>query len=305
MIFVTGHERAPHTHATTDLPGAPRRYGPAALAFALNAWRAGTDVQTALTQAGYAYEVVAGLTQYFRQASAPELEALSQSQSEEMSSKRARTSTSGEVQSAYARRKSPPVALSVKKYVKGCMDRLLEPKVYTKAVADVTPGTTGAVVATGCFDIVQGDTDSTREGNIIHIKKILSNLWIFDATAGGTMRVICFIDRQSNGSTPAVADVLNTATLTSLYSPNTVIGAGGSRFAILWDEAFTYNQQFSAATTVAGLKRKAVYKSIPVQFQANAGAAADVLTNQPWYIMISSNSSGTVRITTQLHFIDN
>lgn len=296
------------TLPTTDAPYVPlRRYGPAALAAATAAWRAGTDVQTALQQAGYAYEVVVGLSQYFQSASVPELELLSQSEPEMSSAKRARSSSSASATttSAYARRRSAPVAPSVKRYVKGCVDRMLEVKVSTQAVVDVTPGTAGAVVSLPIFSIQQGDTDSTREGNMIHIRKLISLFWFFDTAATSTARVICFIDRQANGTTPSVTSVLQSASFAALYDPNTVIGSGGSRYKILYDVSRTQNLQIAATTCSAGPVVKQVSEKIPVQYQANTGAAADVLSNNVWFIMIGSSATATIRSSTQVHYIDN
>lgn len=297
------------TPPTTDAPYVPlRRYGPAALAAATAAWRAGTDVQTALQQAGYAYEVVVGLSQYFSQASVPELELLSQSQPEpEMSSaKRARTSSSSgaTTTSAYARRRNPPVAPAVKTYVKGCMDRLLEVKSLTTAVIDTVPGPAGALALVPVEDILAGSGEDSRTGNIIHISKIVFNYVVFDSVPG-LMRLIWFIDRQANGTTPTLTNVLTSASFVATYNTLNVIGHGGHRYLILGDETRTLNPGVAAAVQCTTLNTKVISKKIPVHYLASTGAATDVATNNVWCFVIANTATATIRHQCQIQFTDN
>jgi len=284
-----------------------RRYGPAALAAATAAWRAGTDVQTALQQAGYAYEVVVGLSQYFQSASVPELELLSQSTEPEMSSsKRARTSSSGSaVTSAYARRRSPPVAPSVKKYVKGCMDRLLEVKTLTETQAgSVTPTTAGAVRTLCLPSITQGDGDSNREGNIIHVKLVRIRYFATD-TVASFLRLIIFVDHQQNGTTPGVTQVLNQASYLSLYNPERVVGNGGARYKILYDATHVITPELAATASLTGLVTKQIRLNMPVTYLGNAGTDADIGTNGLFLLAISSSNTCTYQYAPQIIYTDN
>jgi len=249
-----------------------------------------------------------GLSQYFQSASVPELELLSQ-EPEMSSAKRVRTSSSAgaTTTSRYARRRSAPVAPSVKTYVKGCMERMLELKASIIEPADVVPSATGAIVSAPVFQIQQGDTDATRDGTLIHAKRLTFRFVAFDATTSGafSLRIICFVDRQANGTTPTVGAVLDTTAITSLYNTDTVIGFGGTRYSILYDRTIQANQQIASTAYTTPYFNKSLAMKMPVQFQANNGAAADVLTNNIWFLTISTNSTATIRLTSTLHYTDN
>jgi len=262
-------------------------------------------VQTALQQAGYAYEVVVGLSQYFQSASVPELELLSQSQPEMSSAKRARSSSSAgaTTTSAYARRRNP-VAPSVKTYVKGCMDRLLELKSITTSVIDTVPGVAGALVLIPVEDILAGSGEDSRTGNIIHITKIVFNYTLFDSVPG-LLRLIWFIDRQSNGTTPTLTQVLTSASFVSTYNTTNVIGHGGHRYAILGDETRTVNPGVAAAVQIVPLQTKTIKTKIPIHYLASTGAATDVATNNVWCFVIANTATMTLRHQCQIQFTDN
>jgi len=249
---------------------------------------------------------VVGLAQYFARSTAPELEELSQSQQPEgeMSAKRARTSSSAgtTTTSAFARRRGP-VAPAVKQYVKGCMDRLLEIKSYNTAVIDTVPGPAGALLLVPVEDIIQGDGDNERSGNLIHIKRVKFNYTIFD-NVSALVRFIWFVDRQSNGTTPTLTQVLQSASFTSVYNTTNVIGNGGQRFWIVADETKIVNPG-TAVTTALPLQRKTFNLKMPVTYLASTGAATDVGTNNVWCFAICNNATCTVRHQCTVTYTDN
>lgn len=246
-----------------------------------------------------------GLSQYFQSASVPELELLSQSEPEMSSAKRARSSSSAgaSTTSAYARRRAP-VAPSVKKYVKGCMDRLLELKSFNGPVTDTVASGAGAACLIPIEDIIQVDTDDTREGNIIHVKRIVFRYTVFD-TVPGLVRIIWFIDRQSNGATPTVTQVLNAANPVSYYNSTLVIGHGGARFSILGDETRALNPGYSGAAQILNVAEKEFKMNMPVTYLASTGAASDVGTNNVWCFVLGNTGTATVRHNCQIQYTDN
>jgi len=240
---------------------------------------------------------VVGLSQYFSSASAPELEQLSQTQ--DMSSqaaKRQRTSRGART----------PVSSGVKNYVKGCMDRLLELKVANQTpVAFAAPGTAGTLSSVVLPSIQQGDTDATREGNIIRVKRVVFRAHCNDSTAGGHVRLILFIDRQANGTTPSVTDVLTSANWAALYNTNNVVGVGGSRFAILSDKTDAITLQIAATASFAPVYNRGYKMNMPVTYIANGGTAADVGKNAIWLLAIASNATAGFGWAAQLTYVDN
>lgn len=293
----------PPTSPITD-PAAQRHYGPAALAAAYAAWQAGNDVYAVLSQAGYAYNVAQGLAEYYnsRFAEPPVDYDLTQEESQMSTS-----STSG---ARVKRRRGSygaiaPVSKGVKRYVKGCMNRLLEIKTYNQAPSgNITPGTGGTMTGGLCNAITQGDGDNQREGNVIHIKKLSFLFTAFD-TVPSLVRVIVFIDRQSNGSTPTVTDVLDSASYLSQFSELTVVGHGGTRFSILMDKTWTINPQITATAGYGAHITKTFKLKMPVTYIANAGTAGDVSKNNIWLLSISSTTTGVYQYSSSLVYTDN
>lgn len=277
---------------------AHRHYGPAAFALGLEAWRQGNDVYQALSQAGYVATVAAGLASYFSSGTyveePPPLTQVSQGDEEGMSAKRARISSS-----------SQAVAPGVKKYVKGCMDRLVEEKAFPLSVQSGTSGTTGTVSRVGIADIVQGTTSQTRLGDIIHLQRLVFNWYAYD-TVAATVRVILFVDRQANGTTPSATGVLNQATVTGPYSATDVIGYGGGRYKILSDESVTINPTIAAAGWESRLIKKEIkLAGMPVIYSASTGAVTDVSKNNIWVLHISDNNTSTFVRSSMIYYRDN
>lgn len=295
-----------HTHSTLD-PPAHRYYAPAALAAGVAAWRAGNDVYEAVRQAGYGWEVAQGLAEYvgsrfyhdadYAAEEPPELVQQSQSQGEEMSAKRQRTSTTTSV----------GVSKHVKKYVKGCTDRLLERKSYPSGVsALVTPGTAGTIISMLVKDIVQGTGSTNRTGDIIHCKRLRLRINYFDSTPS-LMRFILFIDRQSNGTTPTVADVMYTASPMGNVSSKNVVGYGGTRFKIISDRTVVCNPTISTVVETR-VFAKDFTKSVamPITYDGNStGTAADVLKNNIWLLAISDDVNAGFQWSAVLDYLDN
>jgi len=267
---------------------AHRHYGPAALALAIEAWRQGNDVYNALAQAGYAASVASGLAEYVSSSAFSH-----RTPDEEMSdAKRARTETTGKV--------SQPV----KKYVKSCMDRLVEEKQYQTALATFVPGVAGSVRSAGLGAIVNGTTSVTRVGDIIHVSRLRIAYNVTDFVAG-QLRTIVFVDRQANGATPSTSDILTTSNIFSAYNGQTVIGNGGSRFLILYDKHKVVNPLIAATTLdtqVVVLDKKI---KIPVLYTASTGAAADISKNNIWVLFISNQATISVNYAPTVYYRDN
>lgn len=223
-------------------------YG-AALALAKQTWEAGQNIETALTAAGYARYVVDGIISYVTsEGGFPDLEPTSQGTSqfieENMSSsttvKRARTGS-------YSKKKSTPVAPTVKKYVKKCMDRLVEDKYHTVAVGYTSFPVAGAVFADTLL-IPQSLTDAGRIGNNVRVRGFSVKGFFYGSTAD-VGRLILAWDKQSNGAAPTVADVLTisgTNAIAAQYNQDTVVGHGGSRFQIITDKVCAIQPEIAA-----------------------------------------------------------
>lgn len=223
-----------------------------------------------------------------------------------MSSKRPRTETTT---TTVGRRSTIPVAPSVKRYVKGCMKRMIEKKYLTYSLLGATSAVAGQILPTGIFNITQGAGDSQREGNTIHINK-LDYKFQFNATGPGAMRLILCWDRQANGANPTATDIVTTASFLSTFNTNNVVGYGGSRFTIVKDLYFvidpaevaaaTFSRQASSKATLYGKNIKR-----PVHFQASAGAVADIASNNLFWLVLGSTTTVGYSYYNCVEFLDN
>lgn len=264
------------------------------------AWNAGQNINDALTAAGYALEVRNWvIDQFTGQQSSPA--APSQLVEEEMSPAPKRGRFTVPV--------PPAASKTVKKIVKKCMKDEAEHK-YLHAVpaSGQTFATSGAVYSSKLSTITQGTTDATRTGNTIRTLRLTAR-FSFVPVASMSCRVILFVDKQSNGTTPAISaagGVLNTAVIESAYQSDGVVGWGGKRFVILLDK--TFNPPFLQYVAAQGNVQTTLCNKKKVDrelvFSANAGNDADVFSGNIWWLVIGSVASGTFNLYNSWEFID-
>lgn len=248
----------------------------AAFAIGLAALRAGQDVHDAVTAAGFSLSLA--------DATVNKLSTMSNRLTSSAPS-------------------SAPVPRNIKRYVKNCMDQVSELQTITTISLNPTPGTGGALTSVGFETIVQGSADNNRKGDVIHVLSFHLKGVVISATTNSSLRVIVFRDLQSNGSTPTVAQVLNSANYLSMYNALNVTSIGGTRFKILSDRLFCQTVQVAAA---------AVYHAYDVQFDGkfmityitNGGTAASVGTNNIWILTIADNATSQFNCSMQGRYLD-
>lgn len=119
----------------------------------------------------------------------------------------------------------------------------------------------------------------------------------------GNVRVILFMDKQCNGATAAVTDILKTASMVSFRNMDQV-----DRFVILKDKVYsTSNLTTNSLHTSAG----AVYYSIskkcnePVHFSSTTGAITEIRSNNFGLLYISDDATTNVALgNVRVKFID-
>lgn len=146
--------------------------------------------------------------------------------------------------------------------------------------------------------VAQGVTESERIGRKCVLKSVS---WRYkvdlpeqDAQgtpgAGDTLRIIMFLDKQANGATAAITDVLETATHQSFYNL-----ANQNRFSILCDKLHNINYA-GLASDGAGvvsqalvIQNKTFYKKLdlPIEFSGTTGAITEIRSNNIGVILIS------------------
>ncbi len=174
----------------------------------------------------------------------------------------------------------------------------------------------GAGTITATINIIpQGVTEVQRVGRKCTIKSVN---WKYrceipeaDAVAtpatGDTVRIILFLDKQANGATAAVLDVLETASFQSFRNL-----ANSGRFNILMDKVVTLNYA-GLASDGAGVVSQAkviregsFYKScnIPIEFSSTTGAIGEIRSNNLSVLLISSDGVMVFTSKFRLRFSD-
>lgn len=281
---------------------AHRHYAPAAVAIAVAAWRQGTDVYTALQQAGYAWEVAQGLTEwvgsrFFNPEQPPQAQTVSQELLEDVQ-------MAPRVKRARQQAPAAKVAPSVRTYVKKCMERQLEKKFYQKSISGVTPGTGGTFYSIGVPDIVQGTSDSTRVGNQMKILKLQALGLVYDSASGaGNVRILVIQDTQYNGANPAVADIVDNTSTYGQFDNANVIGHGGTRFKILSDKFLSTNYNFASSGHFTHYKLT-LNPGAVVTYGASTGANTDVLKNNIYVLALGFSATTTIALNWTITFVD-
>lgn len=207
------------------------------------------------------------------------------------------------------------MALASKKYVKRCMRTMLEKK--TIVVQNVVgnsgaPTSSGRVDPLGSFNIIQGTGDGNRTGNFVQLDYVVLRflLTIPVGTPTSAYRIIIFSDRQTNGATPAVTDVIETGTggIAAGYNDDNVVTVGGARFRILRDQWFTICSGLGAADASSGTTQKAFTIKLKgpfkVHYDTTTGAIADIVSGEIFVLTAASGTSALVQVQAQIQFVD-
>lgn len=150
--------------------------------------------------------------------------------------------------------------------------------------------------------ITQGTAEEQRDGRKCTIKSIncryVIGMDIHDAQAlpqgGDTCRFIIFLDKQCNGQTATVADILEDADHNSFRNLSNT-----NRFVILCDKLHNIEHQGMASDGAGLVSQAGVNKSytfykavdIPIEFSGTDGLIAEIRSNNIGVLLISAAST--------------
>lgn len=170
-------------------------------------------------------------------------------------------------------------------------------------------GTIASVVS----GIAHGDAWNTRQGRKIYISRLQINGHIDSAAAGSEcqpVRVLVVQDRQANGATPTLAEVLNTAAAANPIQAYRNL-ENTARFKILMDKKFMANKDAGSGKCCIPFSKVIRFpKGLHVTYDASdtAGASAQIFTNNVWVISVGHHSTATnngqVTWTSRIRFTD-
>ncbi len=174
----------------------------------------------------------------------------------------------------------------------------------------------GNILNGGSINLIgQATTESTRIGRKCTIKSILwryniTTLQQSDMTAEDTVRVIMYLDKQANGATATVANIL--APDSTYQSYNNL--QNSSRFRILYDKTHTMNPKNAAGNGSSNFTgqhaiNSSFYKrcNIPLEFSgvANPSVLTEVRSNNVGVLLISKvNNISAFDSKIRLRFTD-
>ncbi len=181
---------------------------------------------------------------------------------------------------------------------------------------DEDPFLTAGAITDSINKIAQGVTEVTRVGRKCTIRSINWHflVWlpeqdaIADPLAGDSVRIILYVDKQTNGATAAVTDLLETADWRSFRNLANV-----SRFNVLMDKTTSINYLALASDGAGVVSQSQVnqhgefYKNctIPIEFDAGAGAITEIRSNNLGVLLISSNGTANFSSKLRVRFSDN
>jgi len=171
----------------------------------------------------------------------------------------------------------------------------------------------GTIFNDTLLGMIEGNTDSTRIGNRITVKSVmLRGDARLPSTAASTdtsqiVRIIVYLDRQANGATAAVADILASADYRSFNNLD-----NSDRFRTLAEE--TIDLTLSGATpsgaayTYGETKKSFFMKAklnLDVKFKGNAGTVADLASSNIGVLVISETDGlGTLGYIARVRYTD-
>jgi hypothetical protein len=171
-------------------------------------------------------------------------------------------------------------------------------------------GDDGGATQPDTGDIKQGSAATERIGEKIYVYDLDINLQFNagDNLTGNWMRIIIFVDKQSNGTIPATTELLESAVPYSLRNLENT-----KRFHVLQDKYFNVTNTGAGGSTavyVGGAKQMRIHHSfgangLKVQYSTGAdGDAQDIKDNNVWMLILGSGTGVTTSFHSRIRYSD-
>lgn len=192
----------------------------------------------------------------------------------------------------------------------GSGTRRPEMKFFDTIQAAEALDTTGEIVDPSFCLIAQGADEDERIGRKIVVKSIhLKGVVRLpgNTTAGGgasRVRVLLYWDKQCNGATAAILDIIETGSVNSFRN----LG-NKDRFVLLWDKTFTLNHQQGPSTAGGDTRRHIAYNKkvdIPIEYSGATNAITEIRSNNLGLAAIMDNGNAAdIAYTVRIRYTDN
>ncbi len=188
-----------------------------------------------------------------------------------------------------------------------------ELKFFDLDIDDAVVAANGTIAQDSVNKIAQGVTEVTRVGRKCTIRAInwrwqidLPILATANSSIGDVVRVILYLDKQANGATAAVTDILESDDYQSFNNL-----ANKSRFRTLMDREYTLTAPSAAGDGAANDMSAdritdSFYKkcNIPIEFDATTGAITEIKSNNIGVLLLGLNGLAGFDSKMRLRFSD-
>ncbi|UTQ50799.1 MAG: 21.8 kDa coat protein [Tomato albetovirus 1] len=182
------------------------------------------------------------------------------------------------------------------KEVRAIVAGMAETKRFALANTANVPAAAGTVINL-TNGVIQGDNVNERSGDKIKLTKQILRVRFSAVVASQTVRFILFKDNTNRGTTPAVTELLNSASLMSQYNPTTMVQ---QRFTVLADVSLNGNLNGEA------IKERVISRNSKYSVYYSGGTAI-ATANGPgatFVLVIGETASGLFDIGYEVHYLD-
>ncbi len=173
-------------------------------------------------------------------------------------------------------------------------------------------GSSGTIFDDSLNEIVQGVTESNRIGRkctirSLHMRGSIVKPVSADITVGADrVRIIVYLDKQANGATAAITDIVESASTGSFLNL-----ANSGRFRMIYDKIMTFNTLAAAGDGTANdLVERGMHWAfnwkcmLPIEFSSTTGAIGEIKSNNIGVLCFSDNNASTFAYNWRIRFSD-
>lgn len=188
-----------------------------------------------------------------------------------------------------------------------------ELKFYDQSAGPTAASSTGTIASASLCTVASGTGESQRIGrkitiSSIHLRVVASlNATTTASNTDDGLRVILYWDKQCNGASAAVTDILETGDYLSYNNLS-----NKNRFTILADKmvdvsatAGAYNGTTNQFAQKANTHSWNIRCRLPVEFSSTTGVIGEIRSNNLGLLMVSDNNQVQYRYQARVRFSDN
>ncbi len=187
----------------------------------------------------------------------------------------------------------------------------VEKKFFDGSKGNTNVSSAGTIADDSLVEIAQGDGESNRDGRKVIIKSIhVKGLCKADATSvptetGNRIRIVMYQDKQANGATATVADLLEDSDINGFRNLT-----NSGRFNFMYDRSYDLNNmagafdgtndQFGELHLGFSINKTC---EIPVQFSSTTGAITEITSNNIGMMFIDEEGNSTIQYRWRVRFV--